>query len=181
MNGGSPNIAIIDKCLVWPAVRGQGVGAKLIEAVYLEYASRNDVSYVTLNNPNMIMQRILRYVQAKLIEPLPEFSIDKLTFGLSKNMLEAASKTFKLCPIDSCIGYEILYYNCTEDEGPDRKDYEITVKKRLNLTLDEQMDNLITLFNGERKIVEWHNTELTEKTRVQLNGCFEVKKNTNIQ
>lgn len=170
---------IIDQLFVWPTVRKQGVGARLIEAIHHEFDNRNDVLHVIPRNPNIDMQRVSRYVHVKLLETLSEFSADKLEFGVTRSMIQTASRKFKISPMDACFAYEILYFNHTQDQGPVREEYEKAVKRRLHLAVEDQIDNLNRLLNGEREKVDWHSTKLSDETYDQLDDRFKVNKKYN--
>lgn len=133
----------ISQCLILPPFQGMGIGAQVIETIYMKFNRDATVVDITVEDPSDDFRRVRNFVDAKLCMNLPEFSPEKLEQGFNKSMIEAAKSNYKINPKQCRIVYEILRLKATNLNDKDEyKSYRLDVKKRLNVPHHKQKEDL---------------------------------------
>ncbi|KAJ1349517.1 hypothetical protein KIN20_005099 [Parelaphostrongylus tenuis] len=124
-----PRIAQI---MLLPQYRKNGIGAKLLDAVYKDLCSMTEVLDITAEDPSDNFIYLRDYVDCLNCSKLPQFSPDKLKEGFSPEMTKAALGKLKITKRQCRRVYEILRLKCTNmKNAAEAKAYRLDVKRRL--------------------------------------------------
>lgn len=133
----------ISQMLILPPFQGMGIGAQFIETIYNKFKDDPKVVDITVEDPSDDFRRVRNFVDAKLCVNLLEFAPDCLKQGFGKEMIESATKNYKINPRQCRIIYEILRLNATNvNDEEEYKAYRLCVKKRLNGPHQKQKEDL---------------------------------------
>lgn len=166
--------------LILPPFQGMGIGATIIETIYNKFKNDPKAVDITVEDPSDEFRRVRNFVDAKLCITLPEFAVDKLKAGFSKEMTVAAKNTFKINPKQCRIVYEILRLKVTNLHDDDEyKTYRLCVKKRLNVPHHKQREDLRKMEKRGVDVTATAATVPTTEERIdQLKDEYQVRKFT---
>ncbi|KAL6436986.1 hypothetical protein ACFW04_004959 [Cataglyphis niger] len=124
----------IAQFLILPLFRRMGLGTHLLQAIYREYNSRNEVKDITVESPSEVFQRLRNYVDALNCSTLPSFKPERLKKGFDNEMITEARDKFRINKKQARIVYEILRLRATNVANAEEyRAYRLDVKNRLNI------------------------------------------------
>ncbi|XP_050451852.1 histone acetyltransferase type B catalytic subunit [Cataglyphis hispanica] len=124
----------IAQFLILPLFRRMGLGTHLLQAIYREYNSRNEVKDITVESPSEVFQRLRNYVDALNCSTLSSFKPERLKKGFDNEMVTEARDKFRINKKQARIVYEILRLRATNVANAEEyRAYRLDVKNRLNI------------------------------------------------
>ncbi|KAK7086526.1 histone acetyltransferase 1 [Halocaridina rubra] len=124
----------ISQMLVLPPFQRMGLGAEMLESIYMHYKSNNKVLDITVEDPADNFARLRDFVDSKHCLKLAVFQPSQLTKGFSDEMVKEAQEKLKLNKRQVRRVYEILRLHVTDRSDEEAyRNYRLDIKNRLNV------------------------------------------------
>ncbi|XP_077993239.1 histone acetyltransferase type B catalytic subunit-like [Glandiceps talaboti] len=133
----------VSQMLILPPYQRQGLGAQLLETIYIDYRQDLEVLDITVEDPSDDFIRLRDFVDCKACLHLSSFAPEHLNQGFSDEMVTEAQEKLKINKKQARRIYEILRLRVTDESNAEQfRQYRLDVKKRLNIPYQKEKADL---------------------------------------
>lgn len=124
----------VSQMLLLPPYRRNGLGTKLLQAIYDYYINQPATLDITAEDPDEEFIAMRDFLDCLNCSKLPMFQIERLRQGWSDEIAKEAQDKLKLCQRQSRKVYEILKLKGIQgDDEDENRNYRLEIKNRLNI------------------------------------------------